>query len=410
MEKKAKWTYMVYVAGDNSLSTAVDGDLKEMRQIGSSPDVNVLVQHDKAGRESSKRFCVRRGGNNEEFEELGETDCGDPNVLEDFISWSYGNYPAERYALILWNHGGGWRPSPDDEPARDERTINKNHETGPIPAQLLKRTFFSTTINKICNFDSPEEREICCDDGSGHSLDTIELGNVLAYAKDKIGQKLDILGMDACLMSSFEVIYQAEPYVNYIVGSEETEPNNGWQYSAVLDILDKNPNISTPEFCSEMVRAYTESYKEPLGKYHVTQSAFDLSRVKDAAKSLDLLAEALKDKMSDEENNISRAQLDSTSFPNSLWDTYHFCEVLSDLTQDNEIRQAAQNVVKEFEPNLGKFIVAESHLGKEYDQCCGASVYLIPRSQRISPYYADLEFAKDCKNWLNMLKKYHNVD
>jgi hypothetical protein len=395
MGNNAKWTYMVYMAGDNTLSTAVDEDINEMRQVGSSPDINVLVQYDKAGRESSKRFCVQRGGINEKYEDLGETDSGDPKILEDFIAWSIDKYPADRYALILWNHGGGWEPYALDEPARYGR--------------LLKRPFFNTTRNKIVNLDSSNERAICIDDGTCHALDTLELGNVLAYAKEKIGQKLDILGMDACLMSNLEVAYQAEPYVKYIVGSEESEPPAGWQYSFILDTLDKNSEISTPEFCCKMVNFYTESYKGSSDS--VTQSAFDLSKIKDAAKSLDSLAEVLKDKMSEENNNISRAQFDSTSFFYlTLYDTSNFCKVLSSLTQERNVKQAAQNVVKEFEPSSGKFIIAESHLGKAYDQCCGASVYLIPRSQRISPYYADLEFAKDCKNWLDMLKKYHDVD
>jgi hypothetical protein len=251
-------------------------------------------------------------------------------------------------------------------------------------------------------------RAICSDDGSGHSLDTIELGKVLAYAKEKIGQSLDILGMDACLMSNLEVAYQAEPYVKYIVASEESEPGEGWPYSSVLNILDKNPGISTPEFCCEMVKAYTKTYNE-WGQSDVTQSAFDLSKVKDTAKSLDLLAETLIDKIPDINYTIQRAQNKSMSFFNyTLWDTSHFCKVLSGLTQDNNVNQAAQNVVKEFEANSGKFVIAESHLGKDYDQCCGSSVYLIPPPQCVSKYYADLEFAKDCKNWPLMLQKYHD--
>jgi hypothetical protein len=104
--------------------------------------------------------------------------------------------------------------------------------------------------------------------------------------------------MDACLMSNLEVAYQAEPYVKYIVASEESEPDKGWPYSDILDMLNKNPGISTPEFCSEIVKVYTDSYKGG-DQSKVTQSAFDLSRVKDATKSLDLLAEALIDQMPD---------------------------------------------------------------------------------------------------------------
>ena len=31
----------------------------------------------------------------------------DPQTLEDFIRWGAANYPAKKYALVLWDHGGG---------------------------------------------------------------------------------------------------------------------------------------------------------------------------------------------------------------------------------------------------------------------------------------------------------------
>lgn len=68
--------------------------------------------------------------------------------------------------------------------------------------------------------------------------------------------------MDACLMSNFEVAYQAAPYVKYIVASEANEPNEGWPYEAILDMLSKNPEIATPDICCEIVKVYTETYKK----------------------------------------------------------------------------------------------------------------------------------------------------
>jgi Clostripain family. len=165
MEKNARWTYMVYMAGDNNLSTAGDEDLKEMRQVGSSPNVNVLVQFDNAGNKGTRRYRIQRGGINEKVEELGEMDSGDPIVLEDFIAWSYDNYPAERYALILWNHGGGWEPSDLDRLAKYERTKKWNtREASYMAGSKLKKTFFSTTVCEILNSDSPNLRAICSDD------------------------------------------------------------------------------------------------------------------------------------------------------------------------------------------------------------------------------------------------------
>jgi hypothetical protein len=109
----------------------------------------------------------------------------------------------------------------------------------------MKRALFNTTIKTILSETSYKNRAICSDDISGHSLDTIELGNILSKAKRIMGKPIDILGMDACLMSNFEVAYQASSYVRYIVSSEEEEPNKGWPYSENLQILVDKPDIPT---------------------------------------------------------------------------------------------------------------------------------------------------------------------
>ena len=219
----AKWTFMVYMAGDNNLSDAGDTDMDEMCKVGSSPDVNILVQFDNEGNFGTRRFLVQKSAR-DVLDSLGETDSGDPNVLLDFISWVKSCYPARRYALILWNHGGGWRPSEIDTIAqRVGARAYGNHEGIKGQASPLRRTFFRPSLETILALDTPPERAICSDDGSGHSLDTIELGKVLAETRKILGQPLDVLGMDACLMSNLEVAYQVCPFVQYIVKSEESE-------------------------------------------------------------------------------------------------------------------------------------------------------------------------------------------
>src|SRR5437016_10159834 len=98
MTPTAKWTFMVYLAGDNSLSDASDTDLAEMRTVGSNPDINVVAQVDQAGGRGAKRFRVLRGGANEDPQDLGQIDSGDPGILLDFVDWALATYPAERYA------------------------------------------------------------------------------------------------------------------------------------------------------------------------------------------------------------------------------------------------------------------------------------------------------------------------
>src|SRR5690349_2763922 len=43
----AEWTYMQYFAMDNNLESSLYGDLAEMQAVGSTDDVNIVVQADR---------------------------------------------------------------------------------------------------------------------------------------------------------------------------------------------------------------------------------------------------------------------------------------------------------------------------------------------------------------------------
>lgn len=405
--KNAEWTVMVYLAGDNDLSDSGKIDLQEMMSVGSSPDVNIVAEFDKAGEEGTKRYLIQRGALDEK-EDLKETDTGDPEILNEFISWAASDYPAERYALILWNHGGGWEPTEMDKIARSINAKNYNvRESGFLAAHQIKKTLFRPSMQTILGQDSPIARAICSDDGSGHSLDTIELGKVLSRTKDTLGHSLDVLGMDACLMANLEVAYQAAPYVNFVVTSEETEPFAGWPYEAVLKILVDTPDIEIPDFASQQVKAYINYYKDNK-ESGVTQSAFDLSKAKDVSQTLDVLGKTLLDHMSDASTEIWKAQRRSANFfYNTLWDINDFAMNLATITKNDEIKDAAEQVRTAFTSGSGSFVISESHFGYYLKYCCGASIYLVPPPNHVSQYYADLDFSQAIKNWPQMLQAYH---
>ena len=66
MTEKAKWTFMVYLAGDNNLSAAGEKDLSEMSAIGSTSDVNVIAEFDRIGdHHHTKRYHVQQLDNEE---------------------------------------------------------------------------------------------------------------------------------------------------------------------------------------------------------------------------------------------------------------------------------------------------------------------------------------------------------
>ena len=116
-----EWTYMVYMDGDNNLEQAAVMDFLEMEYGGGSSDkVNIVVQMDRSEGfftgegdwSGARRFLVKGGGGEQistvATEDLGRIDMGSPGTLYDFVSWAVEKYPAKKYALVLWNHGGGW--------------------------------------------------------------------------------------------------------------------------------------------------------------------------------------------------------------------------------------------------------------------------------------------------------------
>src|SRR3990172_9807930 len=99
----------------------------------------------------------------------------------------------------------------------------------------------------------------------------LELKRVLARAHRLLGRKVDLVGMDACLMTMIEIAYQIRDHACVLVGSEELEPGAGWLYAAILGDLAAKPTLGPEELGATIVRRYIESY-EATG-LDATQSA-----------------------------------------------------------------------------------------------------------------------------------------
>ena len=144
---KAAWTLMIYMAGDNTLSSAGNADVDEMRAVGSSDEVNVVVLYDGFGNAGAQQGRITKDGVDEQIESLKEVNTGDPKTLVAFADWAVSHYPAERYGLILWSHGNGWQPYDIKQIAQQEHTLN--FETQERSASGLTRALFRPTLEEI---------------------------------------------------------------------------------------------------------------------------------------------------------------------------------------------------------------------------------------------------------------------
>jgi hypothetical protein len=421
MPGKAKWTVLTYIAAHNDLDKFGKKSLMEVLEVGSTADVVQGALFD--GPAGAGRYVMGDPGLVEHQEQLGHFDSGDPDGLIATAKWLFEQYPAERYGLVLWSHGSGWEPSEIEAVAKEARPGAQ-----PDPAESRERSaapgsraLFRTTLRSLLKPDRPAERAILFDDGTGHSLDTIELARIAGAIAEAVGQPLELLGMDACLMANLEVAYEIRDAVRCLVASEEFVPGHSWPYKEIFGALRANADLGGADFAQLVVDRYMTYYKtNPPGAGDVTKVALDLGQIGDLVRATDNLAGALRRNMGTQANALWNAQYmaeqretrNGKRKPNKfnchLWDIGSLAAELarSDAVAA-EVQQAARDTLQTLTPSSGA-VLAEGHGGDWFEGIGGISVYLMPpRQQRVSPSYAKLAFAKDTQ-WDEMLMAYHD--
>jgi hypothetical protein len=411
-----KWTVAVWVAGDNNLDSYGATDLGEMKKVGSNDDVAVVAQFDRMGDEKTRRYYLRADTSLDDdvVEELGETNTGDPQVAIDFFKWAYDNWPSEKTVGIIWNHGSGI-----DETdvyaravaagARVERGVTPGKGVIPrarareIAASGHSRAVFSTTIEEAVN-----DRAVAYDDTSRDFLDNAELQRVLAEVVQHKTGPIDIFGFDACLMNMVEVAYQLRGMVDYVVGSEEVEPGDGWPYDAVVRTLVDSPDIAPLDAAASFVASYVSSYR---GDEEVTQSALDVSRVEDVASATKQLAATLAPLLDsrDDYGDISMAANNVQRFEmNDFADLGDLCSLLAEASPRDEVKQAAQALTDTLFGDA-PLVIKSERKGTSVDRATGAAIYFpVGKKGDVQVAYDRLDFGRDA-GWATLLSRFKEV-
>ncbi|MGN0330792.1 MAG: clostripain-related cysteine peptidase [Kineothrix sp.] len=189
--------------------------------------------------DSCQRFLIQRG----ELllqEELALLNTTEPESLADFIVWVRDNYPADRYGLVLWNHGGG--------------TIMGFGADQYYPDDMM-------------------------------SLE--EMGQALS----ECGVPMDFVGFDACLMGTVETACMLEPYADYLIASEEMEPGSGWYYTDWLSLLGENPGVSTEELGKKIV----DDFVDGPDSFFWSDRTLSVIRLKEISRFYDILCGYLEE-------------------------------------------------------------------------------------------------------------------
>jgi len=400
---KRAWTFMVYLAGDNNLEDYGREDLLEMKQVGSSPDVAIVAQFDRMQQGPARRYYLTQGGTLEadEVGTLGEINTGDPRELTRFMVWAMQTYPAERYALILWNHGTGWKEDDIYQVASVAglKAARQEVSVGEIVQRLAARTrrppLFASTLSAIL------ARGIAYDDTACDFLDNAEMKQAIQSALTFSGvDKLALLGFDACLMNMIEVAYQIKDLVQFVVGSEETEPATGWPYDSLLAALMHRPHMETEEFAGLIVQVYMDSYGPTE---NITQSALNLAPIRDIVAALNELCAHIMQNQDACELAVGRASRRAQSYADPDYkDLYDFCRLLYERSDTAALQSRAQAIMELIAPaSQGRFVAAEGHRGYRVTRSHGVSIYF--PTHALSPFYGRLDFASESL-WDDMLR------
>lgn len=421
MPDNAKWTVLTYIAAHNNLDRFGMKSRNEILSVGSNSEVVLGALYD--GPRGAARYVMGEPGFVAFQEQLGSFDSGDPDGLIATAKWLFQKYPADRYGLILWSHGSGWEPSEIATVAAEARPEDRSDAEEPRERAAMpgSRALFRSTLRAILKPEKVTERAILFDDGTGHSLDTIELARVTAEIAQAVEQPLDMLGMDACLMANVEVAYEIRTTVRSLVASEELVPGHSWPYRSIFQTLQAEPDQSGAEFASSIVNCYVSFYtaNPPLAG-DVTKAAFDLNKIDQLVTPIDQIAELLTssiDTYADILWSVQHAARDretlqgkrkQSKFDYHLWDVGSLLGGLAASPKASaEMGQKCQAALSSFAPGNGP-ILAAGHLGEWFDGTSGFSTYLMsPQQQRISPTYSQLAYARDT-HWYELLQAYHD--
>ena len=232
-------TIMVYLCGTDleSKSGMATNDLREMTKAALSDKVNVVVltggckewKTTGISNTVNQIYKIENGSLKRLESDYGKGAMTDPSTLTSFIKYCKTNYPADRYELIMWDHGGG--------------------------------------TNGGFGYDQLNT-----------SKGAMGIGGINT-ALTNAGVKFDFVGFDACLMATTENALMLTKHADYMIASEETEPGIGWYYTRWLTELSKNTSMPTTELGQMIIDDYTDTCAKKSSGSKTTLSLIDLAEL-----------------------------------------------------------------------------------------------------------------------------------
>lgn len=347
---QGSWTCMVYMAADNNLSDAGMGDINEMERAGSSDDVNIVVQAEFSSdyTEDAPAGTVRgrivrdddTRGIGSGLTGIGDRDMSDPDTLTEFIRWAAQSYPADHYALVLWDHGDGWKSHPADS--------------------------------------TPYKGALQDDTSSGTTMSLPDIASAVRLS----GVHFDVINFDACYMGMYETAYEFSDLTDYMVFSEEVTPGDGDPYNTVLSALVEDTGMSGEDLAVLITSRYIQFYRTQARSY-AAKSAVDMSLMPALHTALTGLATMVTEARATERTALQYARDTSLACKNRP--TYHDLRDTLENLLDATDNAAIQARVVELQAILAEAVLSNEVYSPSLADAIlglgGLSIYMPRRSQ-----------------------------
>lgn len=398
--EKSEWTIAVFMEpSDGSLHYWAQKNIDSMAAASvDEKKVRVVTQLHVEGPEAW-RYEVGNNARKKQQDVVVGDDCGQ-NII-DFMQWVVDTYPAEHYALILWGHGFGII-----DPAWQLATVDS------IEWNIVPDVPAITCTSGVCPLR--QIRGLLPNDVHAF-LSSTQLEVTLKSIKDTVlkGNKLEILGTDCCKMAMIEIGALAKESVHYLIGSQNCELKDGWDYYGFLSCLGA-ASASAFDVAQIIVKAYNDYYQKHTTQNVYTLSALDLSQLDSLVNNFRQVSKVSMQLM--HKNGKSYAHILSNARTNtpSMCDASYYLDLgslykkmLDELTKqdsatlDVQLLTQLKALLTEGLKLIETIVIANAR-GKMVSDFSGMSVYF-PQNHIDFSYYST-SFAKD-SSWIDLLQR-----
>jgi hypothetical protein len=362
---------MIYADADNNLEAAEMNNIAQAASVGSNANLKIVMLIDRSSEyyegdvvnlsnwHDAKYVEVTGDKQLKDVQTLGPTDMGSATTLVNFLKFAHDNYPSDRYALVINDHGGGYRGA-------------------------------------------------AWDDGSqGDNLSVADLQDAFTLGLPQAGiTQLSFLGFDACLMATYEVANaMRRAPIEYMLASEETEPGHGWDYTA-FSILAQSGTTSPADLGKAVYDGYWNAGTTAGDSDQMTESFIDLYAYDKVNAALADLTSAMGGaSLSQYATPVGQALDSATKYANdpdpahayNLVDVNDFAQKLAARAPDLKTKADALQTAT-------SAVVLNNQAGSARTGSNGISVFFPPSSQY---YYSAYDNFCGIDDWRNFVKAYY---